>query len=84
MSLDRKRLQWKLRRGMLELDILLDRFFEFGYEELSLDQRALFEELLESEDDQLFRLLMGHDETQNPQLKTLVKLIQAAVRRSES
>ena len=84
MSLDRKRLQWKLRRGMLELDILLDRFFEVGYEKLTSDQRALFEELLESEDDQLFRLLMGHDGAQNPELKTLVKLIQAAVRRGES
>jgi antitoxin CptB len=80
MKLDDKRLQWKLRRGMLELDLFLDTFFHAGYSDLSQGQKELFQELLEFEDDHLFRLLMGHEISDSEPLQILIGAIQRQVK----
>lgn len=55
----RSRLYWQCRRGMLELDSLLQDFFNTQYDALSGPQRAAFELLLQSPDDLLLEYLMG-------------------------
>ncbi|OGT20232.1 MAG: hypothetical protein A2V90_03650 [Gammaproteobacteria bacterium RBG_16_57_12] len=40
------RLRWQCRRGMLELDLMLEAFLEQRYEQLSERERSAFEELL--------------------------------------
>ena len=41
-----ERLRWQCRRGMLELDLLLNRFLESAYADLSVQQRTDFVRLL--------------------------------------
>ena len=54
------RLQWQCRRGMLELDLLLQGFLDNGYQDLSEQGRIAFVTLLESPDQLLLDYLMGH------------------------
>jgi len=53
------RLYWQCRRGMLELDSLLQGFFKQQIESLSEQQLESFESLLKSPDDLLLEYLMG-------------------------
>ncbi len=57
---DFARLQWQCRRGMLELDLLLQQFLEQDYHNLDAQQRQTFSVLLESPDQLLLEYLMGH------------------------
>ncbi|NOX43215.1 MAG: succinate dehydrogenase assembly factor 2 [Gammaproteobacteria bacterium] len=53
------RLQWRCRRGMLELDTLLQEFLETQYDILANNQKDIFENLLTYPDQLLFEYLMG-------------------------
>lgn len=55
------RLRWKCRRGMLELDVLFERFLSHGYDQLDTTERLLFESLLEEPDPVILNWLMGHE-----------------------
>lgn len=57
MSADDARIAWACRRGMLELDIVLGRFFEQRYPELESEERALFAEALTLSDQDLWQLI---------------------------
>lgn len=56
---EKSRLYWQCRRGMLELDSLLQEFFKRHIDELSQSQLSAFELLLQSPDDLLLEYLMG-------------------------
>lgn len=60
-SSERRHLCLKIRRGMLELDILFERFVAANYATLSPQDKESFEALLTEEDDQLFRWLLGSE-----------------------
>ena len=51
------RLRWRCRRGMKELDVLLERFLERECQTLAAGRWPELEGLLESEDDVLWRWL---------------------------
>lgn len=72
------RLRWKCRRGMLELDILLQNFLEDGFSSLARDDSKRFEQLLEYEDNPLFELLMDHMQPADPNMKHVIQSIQRA------
>lgn len=55
----KSRLYWQCRRGMLELDSLLQGFFNQQIDTLSGQQLESFESLLKSPDDLLLEYLMG-------------------------
>lgn len=69
------RLKWASRRGMLELDLILMPFLENIYQQLAVDERALYVTLLECEDQDLFGWLMQHKEPPTLELKRIVKII---------
>ena len=52
-------LKWRCRRGMLELDLLLQGFLEQGYDTLTKQGREAFEELLSYPDQDLLEYLMA-------------------------
>ena len=56
--MEKNRLIWACRRGMLELDILLSRFVETHYEKLSDQDKLRFDVLLECEDQDLYNWLV--------------------------
>ncbi|WP_419421165.1 succinate dehydrogenase assembly factor 2 [Legionella sp. D16C41] len=70
------KIKWQCRRGMLELDILLNRFIEQSLEKLSASQITAFEHLLTTADPELYCWLMGSEKPANKELLALVELIQ--------
>ena len=52
-------LKWRCRRGMLELDIFLKKFLQYGYSKLDDQGREDFYELLEYPDQELVEILLG-------------------------
>lgn len=54
----RARLLWQCRRGMLELDAMLQAFMDKAYAELDETQQQAFETLLQTPDQLLLEYLM--------------------------
>ena len=76
------RLKWKCRRGMRELDLLLKEFSESEMLNLSPDDHATFDEVLNYDDQTLYdfifkKLTLGNTEHErfiNNKLKKFTKL----------
>src|SRR3546814_19740861 len=56
-----RRLRWRCRRGMKELDQLLNRWLDQQCAASSEAQRGVFLQRLDCEEDRLWRCLLGHD-----------------------
>lgn len=69
------RIHWACRRGMLELDQLLEAYFLKHYESLSQQEQQQFIDLLASADQDLFNWLLGDSEPEHEPFKTLCKKI---------
>ncbi len=48
------KVRWASKRGMLELDLILEPYVEYAYEALSVDDKRAFLALLTCEDQDLF------------------------------
>jgi len=72
------RLRWKCRRGMLELDLMLNRFLDVGYVDLSPQAQGNFDLLLEYPDPELLALLMGQTTASNRAIANVIQSIQAS------
>lgn len=72
---NKPRLRWACRRGMLELDVLFMPFVEEAYDDLSIENKAIFERLLVCQDPELFAWFMGHEICEDKELNSLVQLI---------
>jgi len=59
--LDLNRIRWRCRRGMLELDMVLERFLHRHMAELTESQRREFERLIRLEDQILWQRISGTD-----------------------
>ena len=75
-----RRLRWQCRRGMLELDHLLDRFLDLGYSDLSEPERLAFLRLLGEQDTCLSDWFMARAEPPDPALRELVRRIIEVIR----
>ncbi len=73
-----ERLRWQCRRGMLELDLLLQGFLDCGYAGLEPAEQALFARMLQLEDQLLLDWLMGYVVPSDPGYLALVKKIRQA------
>jgi len=76
---DFNRLFWHSRRGMLELDVLLVPFLKEEYLNLSKADQALYSQLLECEDPDLFKWFMQHAAPEDKDLAHIVNLILSRV-----
>jgi len=54
---EQRRLTWRCRRGMLELDIVLQRFVAQYFNQLTLSELQAFDELLALPDNELWNVL---------------------------
>ncbi len=70
-----KRLRWLARRGMKELDLLLEGFIARESAALSDGAWPEFEALLSCEDDRLWDWLQGHADDESRQFQTLIDAI---------
>lgn len=67
------RLRWLCRRGMKELDVVLETYLERRYESAPGDQQQAFRNLLELPDPQLFGLLLGTEKAADESARRLVE-----------
>jgi antitoxin CptB len=75
METETRRLLWRCRRGMKELDILLERFAREDYESASAEQKRAFARLLELPDPDLAEYFLGDVTPEEPELARLTQLI---------
>lgn len=73
------RLRWRCRRGMLELDLIFNRFLDLGYEALDARSRQLLDQLLDYPDQLLFDLFLGHMMSSDQEIAQLVGHIRHTV-----
>ncbi|HLS16542.1 MAG TPA: succinate dehydrogenase assembly factor 2 [Paenalcaligenes sp.] len=80
-SLQRARLRWRARRGMLENDLILTRFLDRYEHELTDVDVVALNKLFEMDDNDLLQVLLGTQELQepynSPEIQRLVALISA-------
>ena len=69
-------LNWRCRRGMLELDILLNSYLDKHYHTMSQLQGVVFSEVLDYPDQVLFDLLLGNMQSSDARVNRLVSEIQ--------
>jgi antitoxin CptB len=71
-QVEKARMLWRCRRGMLELDLLLERFMAEGYDNLTDKQLATFKSLLEEPDPDLYAWFMGYDTPKQHEFKQFI------------
>jgi antitoxin CptB len=69
---EREKLKWKCRRGLLELDIVLERYLRAGEPHPGLS------ELLDLPDNDLWDIVIGRNDNYQPHLKDVVARLRAA------
>jgi antitoxin CptB len=67
------RLKWRCRRGMRELDVLLERFLERHYSAASTEIQTAFARLLTLPDPEIFALIMGRRIAENSELRDVIQ-----------
>ena len=70
-----RRMQWAARRGMLELDLVLEPFVNKRYSDLSDSDRAIFQRLMLREDQELFSWLLQREAPEDKELAAIIKQI---------
>lgn len=73
--MNKNRLVWASRRGMLELDLILAPFVENVYDSLTEDDQLRFEVLLECEDQTLFMWFMQREQPTDPNMQRILQII---------
>ena len=70
-----RKLEWRCRRGMKELDLLLVRYLKRRHEIAASDERAAFVEFLELPDPDIARYLVAGDVPDDPHFQALCRHI---------
>jgi succinate dehydrogenase flavin-adding protein (antitoxin of CptAB toxin-antitoxin module) len=70
------RIRWRCRRGLLELDLVLQTFLEHRFDRLDAEQRQRFDELLDEPDNDLLDLALGRRES-TPRYRAVVEMLRA-------
>ena len=64
-----------IRRGLLELDLILKPFYENVYDNLNHHKRIKFDVLLGMDDIELLNLIINSKQTNNKEVSELLRLI---------
>ena len=75
--MERNRLFWGSRRGMLELDLILLPFLENIYPNLPQDDKERYWELLECEDQDMYAWFINRENPQDQTLQRIVDIVRA-------
>jgi antitoxin CptB len=77
MSLETQRMQWRCRRGLLELDIVLERFVSRYYGDLSANQLRIFDDLLNHTDNELLDMIINRTQSPSQEVRELLLLMRS-------
>lgn len=69
------RMRWAARRGMLELDLVLEPFVTSRYAQLAEADRGSFQRLMQCEDQDLFAWLLQRGDPDDEELAAIVRQI---------
>jgi antitoxin CptB len=75
---ERARLHWQCRRGMRELDLLLQGFLDHAYDAASAAERAAFRRLLDYPDQLLLEYLLGSLPPSDKEISDVIGKIRGA------
>jgi antitoxin CptB len=81
--MQKNRLLWASRRGMLELDLLLQPFVENHYDLLSDSDKQQFHLFLELEDQQLFQWLVQKEQASDSNIQRIIDIIHESRKRPQ-
>lgn len=70
-----ERARWRCRRGMLELDIVLQRFMDQYYCQLCAEELIQFERLLSLADNDLWDIICARKTVKDDDLLPVLKLL---------
>jgi len=73
-----RRLRWHCRRALLELDLLFQRYWLRVGDEVDEPTAAVLERLVAMEDHDLWELVCGRRETDDPQLQGMIERLRQA------
>ena len=68
------RVRWHCRRGLLELDIVLNRFLDRHFETLAPQKRAALNRLLDYPDNELWDLVSGKKQPPDADTAYIIRL----------
>jgi antitoxin CptB len=71
------RLRWRCRRGLLENDLILERFLDARGEAISDREIVALDRLLQLGDNELWDLLSGRQESEDAAVKPLLEALRA-------
>ena len=71
------RIRWHCRRGLLELDLILERFNRRHLAALDADARGRYQELLAFPDNDLLDLVLERSDSPDPRYEALLALLRA-------
>ncbi|WP_037588600.1 succinate dehydrogenase assembly factor 2 [Stenoxybacter acetivorans] len=74
----KRRIRWLMRRGLLELDILLERFMVKEFDALSDNELTLLTQLLDSPDQEFLAWVNQTEICSNPAFRPLLEKIRQA------
>ena len=72
MSEKKSRILWRCRRGIKEMEIVLQDFIKNSYDELNNENKSAFSKLLEEQDLDILNWVLGKEK---PEDKTLIEII---------
>ena len=75
LSVEYSEYKWRCRRGMLELDILLNSYLDKNYKSMTEEQGTAFSEILDYPDQVLLDLLMGKMQSSDTSVNMIVERI---------
>ncbi len=70
-----RRLRWRCRRGMRELDQLFGRYIDRRWPSATEAERGVFLRLVESEDDRLWRWFSAQEQCPDDEMASLIQCI---------
>ena len=74
-TIDHQRVIWHSRRGMLELDLVLEPFVKQQYPSLSPQQQSDYRHLLESQDQDLYDWFLQKKVPDTLRLQSIVQMV---------
>jgi antitoxin CptB len=77
-AVELSRLRWRCRRGLLENDLILARFLDARGAALGADDLVALDRLLDHSDNELWDLIAGRAEPEDPKLGSVLDALRAA------
>ena len=75
------KLRWHCRRGVKELDVVLTKYLENQYPNTDSTSKNAFKRLLKIEDPELLSLVMGFQQSDDPEQNTVLDQMRSLFKR---